>query len=217
LYVPIPENASAFQPGCERRYAELIDPLAQFIDSCGVADAALQSRIHELRDTPMHLDPDFEHLTYGDNGNRRGSKIRALNSGDLVVFYAGLQPMRPYDHKLIYAIIGLFAVDKVVAVQEVEQANWHKNAHTRKRKWGPHDIVVQAKHGSSGRCVHCIPIGEFRDRAYRVRNNLLKEWGGLSVNDGYIQRSATPPEFTDANQFYRWWLHQDVELVQNNF
>lgn len=28
----------------------------------------------------MHLDPDFENLTYGDNGKRRGSAIAKLTS-----------------------------------------------------------------------------------------------------------------------------------------
>ena len=43
------------------------------------------------------------------------------------------------------------------------------------------------------RMRHVRGLGEWRDRAYRVRKDLLKTWGGLSVNDGYIQRSAVPP------------------------
>ena len=38
----------------------------------------------------MHLDPDFNHLTYGDH-RERAKQLRAhLGREDLVVFYAGL-------------------------------------------------------------------------------------------------------------------------------
>jgi len=43
-------------------------------------------------------------------------------------------------------------------------------------KIGEPDIVVRAKSGVSGRLTQCIPIGEWRDRAYRVRKDLLKTW-----------------------------------------
>ncbi len=100
---------------------------------------------------------------------------------------------------------------------KVANARFHENAHTRKNPTGDNDIVVRAQPGSSGRCTRCVPIGEFRDRAYRVRRDLLDVWDGLSVNDGYIQRSARPPEFTNAERFCDWWQHQGVHLVRSNF
>jgi hypothetical protein len=36
------------------------------------------------------LDPDFEHLTYGDQGQRAAQIKQKLGPGDLLVFYAGL-------------------------------------------------------------------------------------------------------------------------------
>jgi hypothetical protein len=54
--------------------------------------------------------------------------------------------------------------------------------------------VVRAKPGVSGRFDLCIPISKWRDGAYRVQKRLLHEWGGLSVNDGFIQRSASFPQ-----------------------
>jgi len=83
-------------------------------------------------------------------------------------------------------------------------------------KIGEPDIVVRAKSGVSGRLTQCIPIGEWRDRAYRVRKDLLKTWGGLSVKDGYIQRSAVPPTFNNAERFYDWFKSQSIELVNRN-
>ena len=97
----------------------------------------------------------------------------------------------------------------------VPRPRWHEKAHTR-RQPPSGDIVVRARSGFSGRLRRCIPIGEFRARAYRVRRDLLREWGDLDVKDGYIQRSARLPEFRDAARFYRWFLPQRPALVAEN-
>jgi hypothetical protein len=39
-----------------------------------------------------HVDPDFDALVYGDPLPRKRSQLRKLNPGDLLVFYAELQP-----------------------------------------------------------------------------------------------------------------------------
>jgi hypothetical protein len=62
----------------------------------------------------------------------------------------------------------------------------------------------------------CIPIGEYRDNAYRVRRDVLEEWGGLGVKDGYIQRSGALPAFTDPKRFYAWFKKQQPTLVRKN-
>lgn len=218
VYVPIPESAKEFHPGCERRYDEVISPLVKFLDHFSV-HAGNKFPIEGHRGTAMHLDPDFEHLTYGDEGNKRGSDIKELNRGDLLVFYAGLRPIRPSPYKLLYSIVGLFMVEQVEPATEVVKAKTrlHENAHTRKNPTGVNDIVVRAQPGHSGKCSRCVPIGEFRDRAYRVRRDLLDVWGGLSVNDGFIQRSARPPKFNNAERFIDWWHRQGVQLVRSNF
>jgi hypothetical protein len=64
--------------------------------------------------------------------------------------------------------------------------------------------------------ARAIPIGEYRDRAYRVRRDLLDAWGGLSVSDGYIQRSAVPPLFREPAKFLHWLWRQNPMLVQEN-
>jgi hypothetical protein len=164
----------------------------------------------------MHLDPDFNELTYGDVGDRRGREIAKLTAGDLLVFYAGLKPIRPCGHRLLYALTGFYVVDEVLAVGDVPSIRWHENAHTRRLSQRPTDIVVRARRGVSGRLTRCVAIGEWRDRAYRVRQDVLDEWGGLSVKDGYLQRSAVPPNFLDAEQFYRWFGSLGIPLVAAN-
>lgn len=217
VYVPIPESGgTTFHPGCNHRYEKMLPALKRFANNAGL------DLFDDLRCPPkllnlsMHLDPDFDYLTYGDVGNRRGSHIRNLREDDLLVFYAGMRPCLPCDQKLIYALVGLFVVDEVVEASTIPKQRFPENAHTRKRIRGKSDIVVRAKPTVSGRFKRFIAIGEYRDRAYRVRTDLLKVWGGLSVNDGYVQRSARPPRFLDAARFRRWLAQQNIDLIAAN-
>jgi hypothetical protein len=61
-----------------------------------------------------------------------------------------------------------------------------------------------------------LPIGEYRDRAYRVRKDLLAEWGGLSAKDGFIQRSAVPPFFNHPDRFQKWYDAQGPQWIMKN-
>jgi len=164
----------------------------------------------------MHLDPDFSQLTYGDQGERGRQIQNKLRTGDLIAFYAGLRAVGRYS-KLTYALIGLYVIETLCLARELAKRQPDANAHTR-RILNPDadDVVAIGKCGVSGRLRRCVPIGEFRDRAYRVRTDLLHEWGGLSVRNGYIQRSARLPEFVDADRFYRWFQASHAELIQSN-
>jgi hypothetical protein len=164
----------------------------------------------------MHLDPDFEHLTYGDSGTRRGKGLTDLGPGDVVVFYSGLKPVAVCKHRLVYALVGLYRVAESVRVQSVPAPRWSENAHTRCVDRESSDVIVRAKSGSSGRLKQCIPIGEFRDRAYRVEPGILADWGGLSCRDGYLQRSAVLPTLLNPQLFMRWFESQAPELVSSN-
>jgi hypothetical protein len=216
VYVPIPESAKEFHPNCCRTLSEFLPALRKF---CDPRNLDLLSDLHcdvNGFSHPIHLDPDFSHLTYGDDGGRRGAEIKALTDGDLIVFYAGLRPISLCGHKLLYALVGVYEVAEVVPVSQIIPDRWHQNAHTRKKTHWPHDIVVRAKKGVSGRLERCLPIGEWRDGAYRVRKDLLEAWGGLSVKDGYIQRSAVPPSFLKPEKFVNWLHQQRAILIERN-
>ena len=215
VYVPIPEVAGAsFHSGLARPYSEVVPALRAFSQGVPHSHGALPT---PLQDRLMHLDPDFEHLTYGDVGDKRGSEIRQLTRGDLLVFYAGLAPPSRRARALIYAIVGVLVVDNVVDAATVSAHRRHENAHTRKVNHGATDIVVRGMPEGSGRCARFVLIGDYRNRAYRVQRDLLDAWGGLSNKDGFLQRSARPPRFRDADRFQSWWHDQGVELVHNNF
>jgi hypothetical protein len=202
-YITITET-KPLRPGLARYYDELAPAVARF--GLNLPDRLLGQ--------PTHLDPDFEYLTYGDQG-RRARSISSLQRGDVLAFFAGLRPLENPVGALVYALIGICLIEEITAAQSVPANRWRENAHTR-REPDAGDIVVRARPGVSGRLKHCISIGEYRDRAYRVRRALLSEWGGLDVKDGYVQRSARLPEFRDAALFYRWFLAQNPQVVSSN-
>lgn len=196
VYVPIWDGkGKRYRRGLARSFREIVPELKRFNSACKLwPEDCVKLPVH-LRERWMHLDPDFEHLTYGDRGDKRGAGMRCLLPGDFLAFYAGLKPVRPCAHKLVYALVGLFVVDKIRYAVDLSRQEWRRNAHTRWADTSPDDIVVFARPGVSGRLARCIPVGEWRGGAYRVRRNLLRSWGGLSVANGYLQRSARPPQF----------------------
>jgi hypothetical protein len=204
-YVAIPET-SPVHIGMEKPYNTLTSVLARFRDELPPY----------LRLQHMHLDPDFTHLTYGDRGERAKQLHASLHANDIIVFYAGLVDVRGAA-ELVYAIIGLFIVQDVVLAADIPAHDRDTNAHSRRvLAPGALDLVVRGYPQVSGRLKRCLSIGEYRDRAYRVRQNLLDEWGGLSVRNGYLQRSARLPRFLDPPRFLRWMERQRSVLVQAN-
>jgi len=213
-YIPIPEE-KPIRPGLEKPYALIAPALQPF---------GLPLPVH-LSPRQMHLDPDFSWLSYGDQGQRalqiKGSNADGIwQPGDILVFYAGLRDIRQPRHvpgALVYAIIGLFVIDSILEAPTVEQSAWDQNAHTR-RLLSPDgsDIVVRARSGISGRLDRCIPIGNFRNRAYRVREELLQTWGGITSKDGYLQRSARLPRLKNPALFYAWFQNQNPRLLHRN-
>jgi hypothetical protein len=213
VYVSIPDDAAKeYSLGNARRYDEIIAPLKEFAEKYGVQSLSCPEK---LLQRTMHLDPDFVHLTYGDNGARRGATIASFEPDDLLVFYAGLRSITN-SSGLVYALVGLFVIEEVVRAINVPTDRRHENAHTRWKTVSANDIIVRGKQGSSGRFNRCIPIGEWRDNAYRVRRDIEDAWGGLTVKNGYIQRSAVPPEFVSASRLYDWFQKQNVILFKRN-
>ena len=215
VYVPIPESEE-LASDLERGYGEIIPKLVRFSEKRG-KDIDRDLRFpRDLYNQNMHLYPDFDFLTYGDVGTSRGSEITYMKEGDIIAFYCSLRPIDQTLNRLVYALIGLYVVEEVVWALEVPQSLWKENAHTRRQHIRDVDVIVRAKPSVSGRLKKCIPIGEWRNRSYRVRNDLLDAWGGLSVKDGFIQRSAVPPRLKKPEKFYYWFQKQNVPIIQKN-
>lgn len=208
VYVPIPERADRVREKYGRSYSELAPRVRAFVGVDAV-EPWLPS------DQYMHLDPDFECLSYGDVAIRRGARIASLSKGDFLAFYASLRAIDRHD-SLAYALIGILTVERIVRATDIPEADYPLNAHTRRKVISADDVVVFGMPGVSGRMARAIPIGEYRDRAYRVRRDLLDAWGGLNVSDGYIQRSAVPPLFLEPAKFLDWLRRQSPTLVREN-
>jgi len=99
VYVAIPES-SPNHPGLNKPYAALHAPL-------GGHGIVLP---RHLAAQDMHLDPDFDHLTYGDQGERAKQICAKLGPGDLIVFYAGMRDVLSAP-QLVYALIGPYVVE----------------------------------------------------------------------------------------------------------
>lgn len=199
-YVPIPEPEPVVR-GLET-------PFARWAPAVERLGASLPG---PLRHRIAHADPDFASLTYGDR-RERGRQIREkLGSDDLLVFYAGLRDVG--DGRLVYALIGLLAVETIVPARQLPAGRRAENAHTRRREIGESDIVVSGRPGASGRFDRCLEFAGFRAGAYRVHPELLERWGGLGVKDGYVQRSARLPELGSAERFLGWLSEQRVGLL----
>lgn len=205
VYVPIPEGRQV-HVGLEKPYTLLKPALRLF----GIELPA------QLRQRYMHLDPDFEYLTYGDKGERARQLQAQLAPGDSIVFYAGLADASE-ARRLVYGIVGLLVIEDIVRAADIPFDERDCNAHSRRvLSTDNEDVVVRGRPGVSGRLRRCLPVGEYRDRAYRVRPDLLGAWGGLSVKDGYLQRSARLPRFLDPERFHAWFERQKPALVEAN-
>src|SRR5207248_2123601 len=151
-YVAITDT-KPLRDGMARRYDEFIPVAKRFGEQLPTP----------LLGQPTHLDPDFNQLTYGDQGQRAKRIASLLKNGDVLAFFAALRAVDGPARPLIYALIGLYEVEEIVPAKSVPKARWAENAHTRRLPTDS-DIVVRAKPGVSGRLRRCIPIGEFRDR-----------------------------------------------------
>jgi len=210
VYVPIPQDKPNAE-GLAKHYPPMISPALATFSARNGAKIRLPNQLLGRR---MHLDPDFDYLTYGDTATR-GRKWLGFHEDDWIMFYAGLCSVQA-SSRLVYGLIGLLVVDCVRRVADVPPFEHDWNAHTRLLDRTDTDIVVTGKPGLSGRFSRYLEIAEFRNRCYRVRQDLLEAWGGLSVNDGWIQRSANPPLFLNPSRFAEWLRPRLPKLQATN-
>jgi hypothetical protein len=202
-YVPIPE-ARRVRPGAERPYTLFEKPVSAL---GGVLPAGLRSR-------HAHLDPDFEHLTYG-HPNSRARRIRECARGDVLAFYSALRDVAG-ARALLYALIGLLVVEEIVDAASVPIDRYDENAHTRRDPLDPTDVIVRGQPGKSGRLERCLAFCEYRDRTYRFRSPLLEQWGGISSRNGFVVRAPWLISVGDPQGFLGWLRSHDPSLVNRN-
>lgn len=208
----VPMGYGSLTEECDPRYGPYKRYVASFLKSFATFHRSCEfpSKLPGVG----HFDPDFRHLSYGDQG-QRAARIREqlTESGDdFIVFYAGLRSIE--TGRLVYSIIGFYIVERLVLGTGLRKQEWHRNEHTRHGGCDDHGTsIVFAVPGRSGRLLNHIPIGGLRGKHYRVFPDLLNAWGGLDVKDGFIHRSAFLPQFERPSRFLRWFKRQRTTLV----
>src|ERR1700680_2679234 len=127
IYVPIPDKEDkCYRSGLQRSFKELLPTLNGFVVKHEISDLGFPKN---LMNRSMHLDPDFEHLTYGDNSKKQGRVLKGLVRGDFVVFFSSLASIE--NNELVYALIGFYEIQENIAASNVKPEQYHENAHTR--------------------------------------------------------------------------------------
>ncbi len=119
-YIPIPERLGPAGTTEQRTYGNTTlrhrdAPLARVVETITPGGPeGPRIRGEELASWPLHYDPNFEALTYGETYSRPAytKRLGKLAPGDIVAFYTGLQaePEAPRHRYLI----GAFTVETVV-------------------------------------------------------------------------------------------------------
>ncbi|MGQ3413502.1 hypothetical protein ACT4ML_14705 [Natrinema sp. LN54] len=148
-YVPIPEKTRATSEtetlgSWELRAGDgVAADLTTRISPQPVRGGAETVAGDDLESWPLHRDPNFEALTYGEHRTSGYvSRLRALEPGDVVGFYAGLR--RPDGDRAHRYLIGYFTVDGVAVVgpdtppaeREAILAAHPENAHAKRARDG---------------------------------------------------------------------------------
>jgi hypothetical protein len=138
-YIPIPEGGD--YPTVEMRTYEDIEG--------AIGDTLEEHAPGDFVDKHPHLDPEFESCTYGDCTSKRNS-LNRLETDDLLIFYAGLQPHDYPDHPRLY-VIGYLTVSDVHDLAEMtpeERAEtmgeFGHNAHSKRVELTPNSKHPEA-------------------------------------------------------------------------
>ena len=223
-YIPIPE-VEKFEHGFETTYDEFEKAYCDFTQNNEMP--AIKKTGIKSPFTLCHLDPDFRFLTYGDTRQRAQQILKYFNGSqdNFIVFYASFKQINDNHNKpceLVYAIIGFYQVKEIVYAKNVLKENKeerNKNAHTRLINYQQKDdidVIIYGEPNKSGKLEKLIPIGEWRNNAYRVKTQLLDEWGDISITDGYIILSAYLPHFCRPDLFKKWFDKQNPKFLAKN-
>ncbi|WP_207590127.1 hypothetical protein [Halomontanus rarus] len=100
----------------------------------------------ELESWPLHRDPNFEALTYGEHRPGYVRLLRSLEPGDAVGFYAGLRrPSGDRAHRYLIGYFTVTAVDELTPDIDVEE---------RERLLEAHSTNAHAKRAREGELYH---------------------------------------------------------------
>lgn len=169
-----------------------------------------------IRDYPLHYDPDFEALTYGDRrggGGKGGTLRRELEPGNILGFYTGLQGPDGHLHRYIY---GYFTVSEVADLSQYEDKEYRDrlreypdNAHAKRLAGAGRpkhdDLVIVDGEPLGERLGYPYQISERREQrppTYQLTDKFASEFavdGGVKALDRKpaLICDISPSEFVD--------------------
>jgi hypothetical protein len=203
-YVPIPETARDATAET-RTYADIETRGGSadgYLDRVfpGGGDEAVEG--DALSDFPVHHDPNFEALTYGERRPAYVKRLRRLEEGDAVAFYTGLReatgdtsggPLHRY-------VFGYFVVDDVVYFDALDDDEARRrirehpeNAHTKRfeatGKVDENLVIVEGKEGGildeAARISKRVPSGHYYLRD-ELQDALDPEPSGRDDRNAYL-------------------------------
>ncbi|MGZ4938354.1 MAG: Nmad3 family putative nucleotide modification protein [Halobacteriota archaeon] len=145
-----------------------------------------------------HDDPEFVTCTYGDASAKRRYLLR-LQGGDLLVFYAGLQPVRRHVMARLY-LIGYLTVEHIIdfntlVPQQVTQClgQYPNNAHAKQTTSADNLVIIVGNRTRSGLFRRALCISEGRAmKNGRIGQALSQKCEQLLGIRGFIERSMPP-------------------------
>jgi hypothetical protein len=199
-YVPIPDEHASTE---ERRYANMT------LRHRDVALSAYLDRVkrngewhRDFGEFPLHHDPNFEALTFGDPGKTRSQLLR-LDAGDVLAFYAGL--VREGETTPIHRyLVGYFTIGSVADFdalrgrdREAALRAHRRNAHVKQhRASGDPDrlaglVIARGREDEPGRLLdRAVRISERRPNGHYY---FAEEWASfLDPRSSYLGGYKNP-------------------------
>ncbi|QFU83976.1 Nmad3 family putative nucleotide modification protein [Natronorubrum aibiense] len=173
-----------------------------------IGDAKTTVTGDALESWPFHRDPNFEALTYGEHRTSGYvSRLRALESGDVVGFYAGLR--RPDGDRAHRHLIGYMTVDRVDVVtpdmprdeREAILEAHPENAHTKRARdgecyLGKPVVLIDGREPGGLFDRHPIRLSDYyvkpgNERAqYYLRDEVATEWNVRAGGENMMYKPA---------------------------
>ena len=202
-YIPIPESRDTTET---RTYATIVGrcgrPLSAFVRP-------------KLKYAAPHFDPEFETFTYGDPTPNKRRQLLQLEPGDLLVFYAGLQPDSHLDHARIFAI-GHVEVESIHDLGDITRNQYPalrkrigRNAHFFRNTPDKSLVVVKGKKARSRLLKKAIPFGDAKDRMLGDIHSLGYDGSLLRAIGHWIRDGEA------VVALKRWLKHGPASLVDN--
>jgi hypothetical protein len=211
-YLPIPDG----QAVDERTYGNTVGRHGRKL-----VDFFPVSMRNRMADQPMHVDPEFDTFTYGDPTAPKAG-LRHLRTGDLLVFYCGLQGWDFASDPALY-LMGFFEVERAGRATEFTESEldllFSRNFHVRHRRvFCRQKVSLVLLKGSAGSRLLDRPIRisvDGRDRAGNSLKVLSPDMQRIFGDfGGHISIQRSPPRWV-APAFAAKAAHFILSLGRN--